>query len=104
MTYSNVEQDWIAFVRFTLMGYLRPIENALTDLTVRGQSVRFNFEALLRTDTKTRYEAHEIALRAKFKTVDEVRAIEGDAPLTADQRAEQAALAPAPAPATGSEA
>lgn len=104
MTYSNVEQDWIAFVRFTLMGYLRPIENALTDLTVRGQSVRFNFEALLRTDTKTRYEAHALALTNKFKTIDEVRAIEGDAPLTDAQRAEIAALAPAPAPTTGSDA
>jgi len=101
MTYSNVEQDWIAFVRFTLMGYLRPIENALTELTVRGQSVRFNLETLLRSDTKTRYEAHEIALRAKFKSINEVRAIEGDAPLSA---AELAALAPAPAPATESAA
>lgn len=105
MTYSNVEQDWIAFVRFTLMGYLRPIENALTELTVRGQSVRFNFEALLRTDTKTRYESHEIGLRAGFLDDDEVRAIEGMAPLTPEQRARRkAATAPAPAPATESEA
>jgi HK97 family phage portal protein len=99
MTYSNVEQDWIAFVRFTLMGYLRKIEEALTSLTVRGQDVRFNFEALLRTDTKTRYEGHEIGLRAGFLDDDEVRAIEGMAPFTAEQRARRAAAPPAPATA-----
>lgn len=106
MTYSNVEQDWIAFVRFTLAGYLRKIEEALTDLTARGQEVRFNYEALLRTDTKTRYEAHQIALNAGFMTPDEVRAIEGLEPFTDDQldelaarRASKAAAA-APAPDT----
>lgn len=104
MTYSNVEQDWIAFVRFTLMGYLRKIENALTSLTVRGQEVRFNFDALLRTDTKTRYEAHQIALTAKFLDDDEVRALEGYAPFTAAQRKRMAAAVPAPAPTTESEA
>lgn len=75
-TYSNVEQDWLAFVRFTLMAYLRRIEDALTEFTPRGQTVRFNIETLLRSDTKTRYEAHQLALNAGFMTIDEVRAIE----------------------------
>lgn len=82
MTYSNVEQDWISFVRFTLMAYLRPLEDALTEATVRGQRVRFNLEGLLRTDTKTRYEAHSIGLAAGFLTIDEVRSIEGLPPLS----------------------
>lgn len=103
MTYSNVEQDWIAFTRFTLMGYLRKIENALTELTVRGQTVRFKLDVLLRSDTKTRYEAHNIGILAGFLTINEVRAIEGLAPLTAAELA-AAKPAPAPAPATESEA
>ena len=65
MTYSNVEQEWLGFVRFGLMAYLRKIEDALTQLTPRGQTVRFNLDALLRSDTTTRYQAHESALRAK---------------------------------------
>lgn len=97
MTYSNVEQDWIAFTRFTLMGYLRKIEDALTDLLPRGQRVRFNVDALLRSDTKTRYEAHQIGLTAGFLLPDEVRAIENLAPLTPEQKA--ALPAPTPAPA-----
>lgn len=82
MTYSNVEQDWISFTRFSLMAYLRPLEEALSAVTVRGQEVRFNLEALLRSDTKTRYDAYKIALDAGFMTIDEVRALEGRDPLT----------------------
>ena len=101
MTYSNVEQDWIAFVRFTLMAYLRKIEDALTALVPRGQTVEFNADSLLRTDTLTRYQAHQIAL-GKWATVDEIRALEGLPPLTAAQRNElktQPTAAPA-APAS----
>lgn len=86
-TYTNVEQSWIEFVRFSLMADLREIEEALTACLPRTQTVRFNLETLLRTDTKTRYEAHEIGLRAKFLTVDEVRAIENLSPLPAHQPA-----------------
>ncbi|WP_405472364.1 phage portal protein [Paenarthrobacter ilicis] len=97
-TYSNVEQDWIGYTRFTLMKYLGEIEDALTDLLPMGQRARFNIDALLRTDTKTRYEAHNLALTGKWKTTDEVRADEDLAPLTDEQKADIKATAPAPAP------
>jgi HK97 family phage portal protein len=84
MTYANVEQEWIGFVRFTLMTYLRKIEDALTDLTARGQTVRFNVEALLRTDTASRYAAHATAITNGFMTVNEVRSIEHLPPLPDD--------------------
>ena len=81
MTYSNIEQDWLGFVRFTLTKYLRKIEEALTTFTPRGQTVRFQISALLRSDTLTRYQAHQIALNAGFMTLNEVRAIESLPPL-----------------------
>lgn len=81
MTYSNVEQDWLGFVRFTLTKYLRKIEEALTVFTPRGQTVRFQISALLRSDTLTRYQAHQIALNAGFMTLNEIRAIESLPPL-----------------------
>ena len=99
MTYSNVEQEWLGFVRFGLMAYLRKIEDALTQLTPRGQTVRFNLDALLRSDTMSRYQAHETAIRAGFLTRDEVRAIENLPALTEVQRLEveqQTNTAPAP--------
>ena len=76
LTYQNQEQEDLGFVRFTLMRYLREIEQAFTALLPRGQVARFNVDALLRTDTKTRYEAHKIGLDAGFLTIEEVRHIE----------------------------
>lgn len=92
-TYQNVEQEWIAYNRFTLMAYLRPMEIALSAVLPNLNTVRFNVDALLRSDTKTRYESHEIAIRAGIKTIDEVRADEGLPSLPADAAApEQPAL------------
>lgn len=89
-TYSNVEQEWIGYVRFSLMKPLREMENAFTALLPGRQTARFKIDALLRTDTKTRYEAHGMSLDpAKgWATADEVRALESMPPLTDAQRAE----------------
>lgn len=77
MTYQNVEQDWIGYIRFSLMSYLVEIEDALSSLLPRGQEAKFQIEALLRSDTLTRYQAHQIAIAAGFMSVQEVRDIEG---------------------------
>jgi HK97 family phage portal protein len=73
MTYSNVEQEQIAFTRFTLSQYYVEIESAMSSLLPRGTDARMNVDALLRSDTLTRYQAHQIAVAAGFKTIDEVR-------------------------------
>ena len=52
-------------------------EEALSTLLPRGQRAVFNFDAVLRADTQTRYDAYETGLRAGFLTIDEVRALEG---------------------------
>lgn len=93
-TYQNVEQEWIGFNRFTLMKYIGEMEDAFTALLPSGQRVKFNVDALLRSDTKTRYEAHNLALTGKWKTRDEVRSDEDMAPLTDDQKTDIAASAP----------
>lgn len=94
-TYQNVEQEWIAFNRFTLMGYLRPMETAVVDMLPPNSDARFNVDALLRTDTLTRYQANEVAIRSRFMTINEVRAHEGLPPIDGGD-----VLAPAAAPAT----
>ena len=96
MTYTNVSQADLTFVRWTLMRYLREIEEAFSSILPGLQTARFNLDALLRPDTKTRYESHEIALRAKFLTPNEVRALEGLAPITGGDKVTQSAP-PAPA-------
>ncbi|MBZ4486275.1 phage portal protein [Microbacterium sp. cx-55] len=89
-TYSNVEQEWIGYVRFSLMKPLREIEEALSALLPGKRKARFKVDALLRTDTKTRYEAHALSLDPQrgWATPDEVRALEGQPALTDAQRTE----------------
>jgi HK97 family phage portal protein len=76
MTYTNMEQEQMAFVRYTLSQYIVEIESALSHLTTRGTMVKINVDSLLRSDTLTRYQAHKLAIDSGWMTIDEVRAIE----------------------------
>lgn len=76
LTYTNIQQEALSFIRGTLQVYTGEIEAALSQLLPRGVVARYNFDSILRTDTLSRYQAHEIALRSGFMTVDEVRQIE----------------------------
>lgn len=80
---SSIMQSWLTL---GLRARLKRIEKAIAKRVMTpGErerfKVRFNYEDLLRTDTESRYKAHEIALRAGFKSRNEVRRIEGDAPV-----------------------
>jgi HK97 family phage portal protein len=76
MTYTNMEQEQMAFVRYTLSQYIVAVETGLTYVTTRGTMVKMNVESLLRSDTLSRYQAHQIAIASGWMTIDEVRAIE----------------------------
>lgn len=91
MTYANMVTADLSFVRWSLMPYLREIEEAISSLLPRGQQARFNVEGLLRPTTQERYQAHALAIEAGWLTDDEVRDIEGLPPLTEAQRAQIAA-------------
>lgn len=72
-TYANIEQENQSLLRWSLTPWLSRIEARLTDYLPRGQYAKFNVDALLRSDTLTRYQAHKIALESGFLTIDEVR-------------------------------
>jgi len=76
MTYTNMEQEQMAFVRYTLSQYIVEIESAMSHLAARGTQVKVNVDSLLRSDTLTRYQAHQIAISSGWMTIDEVRHIE----------------------------
>lgn len=76
-TYSNLIDEWRAYLQFSAMKALREVETAWSDILPGKQTVRFNLDAFLRLDTLKRYQAHEIGLRAGFLRVNEVRALEG---------------------------
>jgi HK97 family phage portal protein len=81
MTYQNVQQTDLAFLKYTLTQYLEEIEQAFSDLLPRGQEARFIVEGFLRADRETRFAGHAVALSSKFMTVNEIREIEGLPPL-----------------------
>ncbi|MFH8627760.1 phage portal protein [Streptomyces vietnamensis] len=81
LTYSNIEQRSIDLLTYAVDPWLVRIERALSALLPRGQVVRFNRAALVRTDLLTRYRAHAIALQNRFKVVDEVRELEEMGPV-----------------------
>ncbi len=86
LTYSTVEQNSLNFVTYALRPWLVRLEEALSALLPQPQYVKFNIDALIRADLKTRMEAHEIATRIGLETNDEGRAIEDRPPLTDAER------------------
>jgi len=80
-TYTNTELQAIEYIRTSLAPLTSRIEAVFTDYIPRGQVARFNFDSLLRADTLTRYQAHQLALNAGFLTVDEIRELENRPPL-----------------------
>lgn len=89
LTYSNIEQRSLDLLTYAADPWLVRIERMLSALLAAPRFARFNRAALVRTDLLTRFRAHEIALRNKWKVVNEVRDDEdmtpvewGDTPAT----------------------
>jgi len=104
ITYQNVAQADLGYLKHSLDRYLVRIETALGAVMPGPQVVKFNRDALLRADTSTRYAAHEVALRNKWRTVNEVRRLEDEKPFDDDQYDDPGVPggAPLPAPSGGS--
>jgi HK97 family phage portal protein len=78
ITYQNVASEFDKFVRACLLpDYLEPIEQSMSDLLTRATVSRFNTDALLRADVKTRYDVYGIAVDKGILTIEEIRAKEG---------------------------
>ena len=80
-TYSNVLEQNRSFLTHTLTPYLERIEQGMERaLLTESEKGRFFIEhltaGLLRADTKQRYESYEIARRAGFLSVNEIRSFE----------------------------
>lgn len=100
MTYSTTEQQQIQFITNTLRPWVVRLEAAFSALLPRPQYVKFNVDALIRVDTKTRYEVHQISRQIGLDNIDELRAIEDKAPLPNGEGQDYTPLRSAPSPAT----
>lgn len=85
-TFSNIEQQSIEFVTYTLMPWLSMWEQAVnrslfTDTEKGTYFAKFNVDALLRGDTASRYAAYAIGRQWGWLSADDVRAKEDLNPL-----------------------
>ncbi len=80
VTYANVTDADLQYLKHTLSYPIDLIEDALFELVPRPHIVRFNRDKILRADAKGRWEVHEMRLRNRASSVNEVRALEDEAP------------------------
>lgn len=82
LTYATLEMNQLQFVTDALLPWFEKLEEHFsTALMPRPQYVKFNADALLRVDTKTRYETHQIAANIGLNSIDELRELEDLPPL-----------------------
>lgn len=100
LTYSTVEMNTINFITYTLRPWLVKIEEAFTQAFMKpGEYLRFNVDAMIRTDLKTRHEVFQIDRQIGLKNIDELRALDDLEPLPDGQGEDFSPLkqsAPAP--------
>jgi HK97 family phage portal protein len=92
LTYATVEQNSIDLLTWTLRPWLARLEMAFSLLRPPAEEVSFNADAMLRTDTLTRYQTYRIARQIGLNNIDELRAIEDKEPLPNGQGADYAPL------------
>lgn len=76
-TYENTEMSGRHFVTYTLLPWIKRIEDAFSQLLPRPQVVRFDVDAFLRANTLARLQAYQIAVMTGIRTPNECRAAEG---------------------------
>ena len=79
-TYQNIEALGSAFFKYTLLGWVRRLESAFSEMLPYGESVRFNPEEFLRADLGTRVRAQQTQIMAGTLTPNEARQIENREP------------------------
>lgn len=77
-TFSNIEHQSLEFVKYTLMPYLVMMESELNEKLILSNRQYFKYDtnALVRGDIKTRYEAYQLAITNGFLSRNEVRKME----------------------------
>jgi len=95
ITYANITQRNLQLFIINIGPAVVRRETAFSRrLLAQPRYAKLSPEALMRMDLLGRYQAYEIAIRTRIKTVSEVRALEDDLPLTPEQEAEFGRLFP----------
>lgn len=81
LTYNTVELATVNLITHTLRPWITRLESAFQQWLPRGRYVRFNADAMIRVDTKTRHQMYQIDREIGLRSIDELRALEDLEPL-----------------------
>lgn len=75
---TGIEQQAIGFITYTLLPWLRRIEEAVTErlLSQENRYFRFDVDGLLRGAQRDRYDAYRLGREAGFLSVNDIRRLE----------------------------
>jgi HK97 family phage portal protein len=99
-TYQNLEAVGSAFYQYTLLGWVRRLETAFSEMLPITQQVRFNASEFLRADLMTRVKAQQLQILSGTMTPNEAREIENREPYDGGNTF----IAPASTPVVGTDA
>jgi len=78
---TGIEQQGLGFVRYTLMPWIARLEAADSALLQSPRYVKYNTDALIRADIKTRYEVYAIARQWGLKSANDILRLEDEQPI-----------------------
>lgn len=81
LTYTNRVDRSLDLLTYSVMPWVNKWEDFLTGAIAQPQTVRFNTNAMLRADNKSRHEIYQIDRNIGLYSVDELRALEDQPPL-----------------------
>jgi len=79
-TYQNIESAGTNFVRYTLLPFMRRLEDAISEMLPLTQRVRFNADEFQRADLQTRVQAHQTQILSGTMSPNEARQLENREP------------------------
>lgn len=103
LTYANVTDEDLKYLKHSLDGYFVRLEEAYTDILAGPQYVKAARDAILRATPESRHQIYKLRLESKTMTVNEVRRLEDEPPF-ADPIYDEPGIpggAPVPAVASG---
>jgi HK97 family phage portal protein len=81
LTYATVEQNQLEYTTSTLRFWAEMLEGHFFGLLPQRQYVKFNLDALVRSDLKSRFEVYQIQRNIGYANIDEIRKREDEPPL-----------------------
>jgi HK97 family phage portal protein len=79
-TYQNIESSGINFVRYTLLPFMRRLEDAISEMLPLTQRARFNADEFQRADLMTRVKAQQVQIVSGTLSPNEAREQENREP------------------------